>query len=169
MIAYTPSPSDEYAAPTNAANFMDFPYVKSGGVYDTIGFNVPRRDIKSNFDWLYTNNETLAQRSAGTFTHFMLPQIASAAQSTVFYVVLDLTAEFKGPIDPALEPMLGSLRVDMGKSVRDNPRPDSYIGLVKSKKEIDEWKEVNDVNDDDNKKEFKISLRPNMNTSWRKR
>jgi len=134
-LAYTQAPSDEYAIPTSTLNFIDFPLAHIVNEFHVARIATGKVKMHLNYKWLFTNNETLAQRSGGVITmlnsNFQTVDNASAQS-----VVIEVLCEFAGPIDPAQVPLLRKIReterLSYGKGVvlsRHTPRPDSYVAL----------------------------------------
>lgn len=125
-LAYTPAPSDEYTAPNSTTTFVDFPSAVMGNERERLQINCNRRDLKGNFDWLYTNNETLNQRSAGVITGYILNNQAVVNNTTTQSIIIEFDCEFRGPIDPALQPLL-KIQDRPGLLCRNDPSVGSYV------------------------------------------
>lgn len=109
-VYFTPLVPSEYTAPTTFAQTVDFPNFAWGTSANRIHLHVNRSSITTLTPWLLTNvtGTTDSFPSVSGSLGFWTLSGGTSSIAGSFTIVVDYVLEFKGPVDPAVLPMVRS-------------------------------------------------------------
>jgi len=111
-IAYTPLNTSEYTVPTVLSTIIDFPHYAFDNDINVVRLSLSRKALLGTLQnrWLRCNGtgtSDLQESQQGSFIQFSItgPQAAPPATSNLARMVIDITCEFRGPVDTVLVPL----------------------------------------------------------------